>query len=122
MPADIWPQAVLDLLAADPGRAVFEDGERIFTAGEMSALIRRITAGLRTAGAGPGTGVALELGVTAEAFAATIAAFAVGARVSGIRPGQSPLNSPTCSAATTRCTSTTSAWPSWCRRRTTAAR
>jgi acyl-CoA synthetase (AMP-forming)/AMP-acid ligase II len=32
----------------------------------------------------------LHLGVTAEAFAVTIAAFAVGARVSGIRPDQSP--------------------------------
>jgi len=90
MPAEIWPQPVLDLLATGDDRPVFEDGDRVVTAAAMSALVRRIAAGLRAAGAGPGTGVALRLGVTAEAFAATIAAFATGARVSGIRPGQSP--------------------------------
>jgi fatty-acyl-CoA synthase len=90
MPAEVWPQPVLDLLATGDDRPVFEDGDRIVTAAQMSALVRRIAAGLRGAGAGPGTGIALRLGVTAEAFAATIAAFAVGARVSGISPGLTP--------------------------------
>ncbi|MGA5300130.1 class I adenylate-forming enzyme family protein [Nucisporomicrobium flavum] len=89
MPTDVWPQAVLDLLATGDDRPVFCDGDRVVTAAGMSALVRRTAAGLRAAGAGPGTDVALRLGVTAEAFAATIAAFAVGARVSGIRTGQS---------------------------------
>ncbi|MEU6024193.1 fatty acid--CoA ligase family protein [Micromonospora sp. NPDC047134] len=92
MPVDLWPQPVLDLLAVGDDRPVFEDGDRTVTAAQMHRLVRRIAAGLRAAGAGPGVGVALRLGVTAEAFAATIAAFAVGARVSGIRPDLTPAH------------------------------
>ncbi|MEV0134186.1 AMP-binding protein [Dactylosporangium sp. NPDC050688] len=88
--AELWPQPVLDLLATGDDRPVFEDGDRIVTAAQMSGLVRRIAAGLRAAGLRPGDGVALDLGVTAEAFAAIIAAFAMGARVSGIRPGLTP--------------------------------
>ncbi|WP_306216231.1 class I adenylate-forming enzyme family protein [Actinoplanes sp. RD1] len=86
MSADVWPQPVLDLLAAGGDRPVFEDGPAVTTAAEMSELIRRIAAGLRSLGVGPGVGVVLPLGVTASAFAATMAAYAVGARVSGARP------------------------------------
>jgi len=85
--SDVWPQAVLDLLAAGGDRPVFEHGDRIVDAAGMSGLIRRIAAGLRAAGIGPGDGVALLAGVTPEAFALTIAAFAIGARVAGVRPG-----------------------------------
>ena len=89
-PAGIWPQAVLDLLGAGGERPVFEHGERIVGAAEMASLVRRIAAGLGRAGIGTGDGVALRLGVTPEAFAATMAAFAVGARVHGLRPGLTP--------------------------------
>ncbi|WP_433537169.1 class I adenylate-forming enzyme family protein [Micromonospora sp. CA-249363] len=85
MPADVWPQPVLDLLSAGGDRPAFEDGPVVTTASEMAGLIRRIAAGLRSSGAGPGVGVTLDLPVTAPAFAATMAAFAVGARVSGWR-------------------------------------
>ncbi|MGW0212838.1 class I adenylate-forming enzyme family protein [Micromonospora chokoriensis] len=90
MPADVWPQPVLDLLATGGDRPVFEDGPVVTTASEMTDLIRRIAAGLRSSGAGPGVGVTLDLPVTAPAFAATMAAFAVGARVSGWRADLSP--------------------------------
>ncbi|AGZ45765.1 class I adenylate-forming enzyme family protein [Actinoplanes friuliensis] len=90
MPTDVWPQPILDLLAAGGDRPVFEDGPRVVGAGELLVLVRRAAAGLRAAGIGPGAGVAVLAGVSAEAFAATIAAFAVGARVSGIRPGLPP--------------------------------
>ncbi|ADG75021.1 AMP-dependent synthetase and ligase [Cellulomonas flavigena DSM 20109] len=86
----VWPQPVLDLLTRDPERPVFEDGDRVVRAGEASAAVARIAAGLRAAGAGPGTGVALDLGVSAEALAATLAAFAVGARVCGLPPALPP--------------------------------
>ncbi|MFI5931555.1 class I adenylate-forming enzyme family protein [Actinoplanes sp. NPDC051494] len=86
----MWPQPVLDLLAVGGDKPVFEDGDRVVTAAEMSGLIRRIAAGLRAAGIGPGAGVALRLSVTASAFAATMAAFAVGARVCGVGPGLTP--------------------------------
>ncbi|MEU1887489.1 fatty acid--CoA ligase family protein [Micromonospora rifamycinica] len=87
---EVWPQPVLRLLATGGDRPVFEDGDRIVDATGMWALVRRIASGLRAAGVGPGTGVALRLGVTPEAFAAVIAAFAVGARVSGLRPELPP--------------------------------
>nr|MDT0661980.1 fatty acid--CoA ligase family protein [Micromonospora sp. DSM 115978] len=90
MSAEVWPQPVLNLLAKGGNRPVFEDGDRMVTAADMAGLVRRIAAGLRAAGAGPGVGVALLLGITPEAFAAIIAAFAVGARVSGIRPDLTP--------------------------------
>ena len=88
MSTDVWPQPVLDLLAAGGNRPVFEHGVRVVSAAQMSALIRRIAAGLRAAGARPGTAVVLRLGVDPEAFAAILAAFAVGARVAGVRADQ----------------------------------
>ncbi|MET8528020.1 fatty acid--CoA ligase family protein [Micromonospora sp. NPDC005172] len=90
MSDDVWPQPVLDLLTAGGDRPVFEDGPVVTSAAEMAGLIRRIAAGLRSLGAGPGVGVTLDLPVTAAAFAATVAAFAVGARVSGWRADLSP--------------------------------
>ena len=86
----LWPQPVLDLLLRDPARPVFEDGDRVVRAAEMWDTVSRIVAGLRAAGVGPGVGMALDLGVTPEAFAANLAAFAVGARVSGVPPGLTP--------------------------------
>ncbi|MFI7661148.1 class I adenylate-forming enzyme family protein [Micromonospora parva] len=90
MPVDVWPQPILDLLAVGGDRPVFEDGPEVTTAARMAGLIRRVAAGLRSSGAGPGAGVTLDLPVTAAAFAATMAAFAVGARVSGWRADLSP--------------------------------
>jgi fatty-acyl-CoA synthase len=87
---EIWPQPLLDLLVTGGDRPVFEDGDRVVTAAGMASLVRRTVAGLRAAGVAPGAGVALEVGVSAEAFAAIVAAFTVGARVSGIRPGLTP--------------------------------
>jgi len=93
MRTEVWPQAVLDLLGAAADRPVFEDGDRVVSGAEMSALIRRIAAGLRAEGLGPGDGVLLRLGVDPEAFAAVLAAFAVGCRVAAVtagRPGDVP--------------------------------
>ncbi|UZN01718.1 class I adenylate-forming enzyme family protein [Cellulomonas sp. S1-8] len=86
----VWPQPVLDLLTRDPARPVFEDGDRVVSAGEMADAVARTVAGLRATGVGPGVGVALDLGVSPEAFAATLAAFTVGARVCGLPPGLAP--------------------------------
>ena len=85
---DVWPRAVLDLLAAAGERTVFEHGDRCVSGAQMSALIRRVAAGLHRDGIGPGDGVLLALGVHPEAFAAVFAAFAVGARVAGVRADQ----------------------------------
>lgn len=87
MPADPYPRAVLDLLAAAGDRPVIEHGTRTVTGSQLLGLVRRFAAGLRAAGLGPGDGIAMMLGVTPEAFAAMIAGYAVGARVVGVRPG-----------------------------------
>ncbi|MFD7711932.1 class I adenylate-forming enzyme family protein [Streptomyces sp. NPDC059785] len=85
--AEQFPGGVLDLLAAAGDRPVFEHADRAVTGSQLLALVRRVTAGLRQRGVGPGDGVALLLGVSPEAFAAVIAAHTVGARVVGVRPG-----------------------------------
>jgi fatty-acyl-CoA synthase len=90
MPSGVFPQAVLDTLGRGGDRPVFEHGERIVSAAQMSGLIRRVAAGLRRAGVKPGAGVAMMPMVSAEAFAALIAAHALGARVVGVRPGLTP--------------------------------
>ncbi|GAA2432831.1 long-chain fatty acid--CoA ligase [Streptomyces glaucus] len=85
--AEQFPGAVLDLLDAAGDRPVFEHGDRVVTGSRLLALVRRVTNGLRARGVRPGDGVALLLGVHPEAFAAVLAAHAVGARVVGVRPG-----------------------------------
>ncbi|AQZ65124.1 Long-chain-fatty-acid--CoA ligase [[Actinomadura] parvosata subsp. kistnae] len=89
-PGEPYPGPVLDLLAAAGDRTVFEHGTRTVSGARMLGLVRRIAAGLRAAGLGPGDGVAMMLGVTPEAFAAIIAGHVVGARVVGVRPGLPP--------------------------------
>src|SRR5438128_1603579 len=84
----LWPHPLLDLIDARGSAPLFEQGDRVVSGDEMSALIRRVAAGLRAWGVGPGGGVVLHLGVTPETFAAIVAAFAVGARVAGVRTDQ----------------------------------
>ncbi|GIG88073.1 class I adenylate-forming enzyme family protein [Plantactinospora endophytica] len=83
----VYPQVVLDLLAAGRDRPVFEHGARTVSADELSDLVARLATGLTEAGIGPGDGVAVVLGVSPEAFAAIVAAQVVGARVAGVRAG-----------------------------------
>ncbi len=85
--AQVFPQALLDELAHDPDSPAFERGARATTRGELLDLVRRTASALRGAGAGPGTGVAVAVGVTAEGFAAQIAAHALGCRVVMVRKG-----------------------------------
>ena len=50
-------------------------------------MVRRMTTGLRHAGLGPDRAVAMVVSLTPEAFAAHLAAHALGAVVVGVRPG-----------------------------------
>lgn len=84
----LWPQPLLDTIAARGAGPVFEQGDRTVSGTEMTALIRRVAAGLRAAGVGPGDGVVVHLGVAPETFAAIVAAYTVGARVAGVRADQ----------------------------------
>jgi acyl-CoA synthetase (AMP-forming)/AMP-acid ligase II len=85
----IFPQPLLDSLAADPSRVVFEHGDRHVTARETLATVRRMAGALRAAGIGRASGVAMVTSVTPEAYAAYVAAHALGCRVIGVRPGYS---------------------------------
>ncbi|MBT0773866.1 acyl--CoA ligase [Kineosporia sp. J2-2] len=85
--SDKFPSRVLEHLRVRAGEVVLERAGQEVTGAGMLSLVCRATAALRTAGAGPGSGVALMVGVTAQGFAANLAAHVVGARVSGVRPG-----------------------------------
>src|SRR3954470_16443794 len=87
MDKPLFPASLLAELARAPEVPAFEHGDRTVSRGELLALIRRLVGGLRGAGLGPGSGVALLTGVTPEAFAAQAAAHVLGCRVAGIRPG-----------------------------------
>jgi len=85
-----FPQPLLDSLAADPGHPVFEHGERLVTAAELLATVRRMAGAMAANGLGHASGVAMLTNVTPEAFAAYLAANVLGCRVIGVRPGYSP--------------------------------
>jgi len=85
-----FPQPLLDTLSDDPLRTIFEHGERRVSGAELLATIRRMAGALREHGLGRASGVAMLTGVTPEAYAAYIAAHALGCRVVGVRPGYSP--------------------------------
>jgi fatty-acyl-CoA synthase len=83
----LFPGPLLDALTAAPDRAAIEHDDRTVTAGELAATVGRLAAALADAGLGPGRGLALHTTVTPEAFAAHLAAHALGCRVVGVRPG-----------------------------------
>ena len=87
--AGLFPEPVLRSLLAFPGGPAIEVGARTVTRGELLAMVRRILAGLRDAGLGPGSGVGTVLSLSPGAYAAHLAAHALGCRVAAARPGWS---------------------------------
>lgn len=87
MRSGVYPQSLLDALAAAPDRPAFEHGARVVTRAELLDLIGRHRGGLRAAGLGPGSGLGMSTAVTPEAFALHLAALSLGCRVLGLRPG-----------------------------------
>ncbi|GAB6897400.1 class I adenylate-forming enzyme family protein [Kineosporia succinea] len=85
--SDRFPARVLNRLEELDDAVVLEWPGGEVTAAGMLRLVRRVTAALRSAGAGPGSGVAFMPGVTPVGFAALLAVHLVGTRVSGVRPG-----------------------------------
>ncbi len=86
----VFPGPVLSALRAAPERPAIEAGTRVVTRGELLALVGRCVSGMRAEGYGPGTGVGMALPSTPEAYAAQLAAHALGCRVAAMRPGWSP--------------------------------
>ncbi|MEO3810986.1 AMP-binding protein, partial [Sphaerisporangium sp. B11E5] len=87
---ELFPEPVLAALRAAAGRVVFQQGGRAVTGEELLGIAARLAAGMRAAGLGPGNGVALVTGLSPEAYAAHLAAHALGCRVAALRPGWSP--------------------------------
>ncbi|MEU8149093.1 AMP-binding protein [Nonomuraea sp. NPDC048901] len=83
----LFPLPLLDALRGSPGGVAFEHGSRTVSRGELLEMIRRLAGALADAGLGPGRGIAIRTAVSPEAFAAHMAAHALGCRVVGVRPG-----------------------------------
>jgi acyl-CoA synthetase (AMP-forming)/AMP-acid ligase II len=87
--AGLFPAPVLESLLDSPDRPALEIDARTVTRGELMAMVRRIVGALREAGLGRGSGVGMVLSLSPEAYAAHLAAHAVGCRVAPARPGWS---------------------------------
>ncbi|HZE37552.1 MAG TPA: fatty acid--CoA ligase family protein [Stackebrandtia sp.] len=92
--ARVFPQELLDSFADSPHTVAFEHAGRRVTRGELLDLITRYAGGLRQAGLGAGSGLAVATAVTPEGFAALIAGHLLGCRVVGVRPGLSASQLP----------------------------
>ncbi|AEM84808.1 class I adenylate-forming enzyme family protein [Streptomyces violaceusniger] len=87
-----FPQALIDAFRARPELPAFEHRSRVLSRGEVLELIGRCADGLRAAGLGPGRSVAVATDVTPEGFAVLMAAYLLGCRVTGLRPGMTPAH------------------------------
>ncbi|MFH8404891.1 class I adenylate-forming enzyme family protein [Streptomyces sp. NPDC018019] len=85
-----FPQALVDAFRRQPDAAAFEYRGRAVPRREVLELASRCVRGLRAAGTGPGSSVAVAAGVTPEAFALHLAVHLLGARLTGLRPGLPP--------------------------------
>jgi fatty-acyl-CoA synthase len=86
-----YVEAVLDVLSADPGRAVITTAEGVvISAAEFRDQVHRLAGELMEHGVGRGTTVGLLTGNTAEAVVARYAANLAGGRVVGLHEGTSP--------------------------------
>ncbi|MFH9672332.1 class I adenylate-forming enzyme family protein [Streptomyces sp. NPDC017405] len=86
-PGEVFPRALLDAFRDAPGLTAFEYAGRAVTRGEVLVSIAGFVRGLRGAGLTAGSRVALDTGVTPQAFAVRLAAHVVGCQVVGLRPG-----------------------------------
>ncbi|WP_432159691.1 class I adenylate-forming enzyme family protein [Streptomyces sp. NRRL F-5630] len=82
-----FPQTLIDAFRATPDRPAFEYGGRTVTRGAVLDAVAAYVRGLREAGLTAGSVVALDTGVSPEAFAVRIAAHAEGCTVVGLRSG-----------------------------------
>ncbi|GIH25645.1 AMP-dependent synthetase [Acrocarpospora phusangensis] len=82
----MFPAPVLDALRMSPDRTAIEYGGREISCGELLTTVARMAAGLRAAGLGRGCGVALMTATNPDAYAAHLAAHALGCRVAAFRP------------------------------------
>lgn len=84
-----FPDSVLHALATRPEHAAVEHGDRVVTGAELLRMIGTVARGLRADDIRPGSGVALDLDVSADSVAAYLAGYTLGCRVIGVHPGYS---------------------------------
>ena len=84
-----FPDSVLEALATRPRHAAVELGDRVVTGAELLSMIGTVAEGLRSAGIGPGDGLAMDLDVSPESLAAYLAGYTLGCKVIGVHPGYS---------------------------------
>ena len=85
----VFPDSVLHALATQPDHVALEHGDFAVTGAELLRMIGTIAHGLRSSGIGAGSGVAMDLDVSAESVAAYLAGYTLGCRVIGVHPGYS---------------------------------
>ncbi|PXX57607.1 acyl-CoA synthetase (AMP-forming)/AMP-acid ligase II [Nocardia tenerifensis] len=79
----------MQALDSAPDQVAVEHGARSVARGQLLTMVGTIAGELRESGLGAGRGVALAVDVTPEALAAWLAAYTLGCRVIGVRPGLS---------------------------------
>ncbi len=75
---ELFPGPVLASLRDAASRPAIEIGPRTVSRGELLGMVRRLVGGLREAGLSPRTGAGLVLSLSPEAYAAHLAAHALG--------------------------------------------
>lgn len=85
-----FPYPLIEAFRKEPDVPAFEYRGQQVSRRAVLDLIARCADGLRAAGLGRGSAVALATGVTPEAFAAQIAALLLGSRLTGLPPGLTP--------------------------------
>lgn len=85
-----FPESIVRALETDTGRVAVEHGAQSVSRGQLLAMIGTLADGMRQLGLGPGRGVAMVVDVSAASLAAYLAAYTLGCRVIGVRPGYSP--------------------------------
>lgn len=87
----LFPDPVLAALRLAPHRTAIEvDGGDSVTRGQLLRMVWRIAGAMRRAGLRRGTGVCVPPSLTPQAYAAHLAAHALGCRVGAARPAWGP--------------------------------
>jgi len=86
----LFPEPVLAALRESPDLPAIEQGGVTVARGELLTMVRRIAGGMRGAGVRRGMGVGMLLSLSPQAFAAHLAAHALGCRVAPARPAWGP--------------------------------
>jgi len=86
----LFPEPVLAALSKAPHEPAIERGGVVVSRGELLMMVRRIAGAMHEAGLRRGVGVGVLLPLTPQAYAAHLAAHALGCRVAPARPAWGP--------------------------------